>query len=74
MHGDILLADWGFDIQESVSMMCAEVKIHAFTKGASQLSATDAQTTRKLANLRIHIEWVIGVMRQKDTILESSAN
>jgi len=33
LPGDILLADRGFDIQESVGMMCAEVKIPAFTKG-----------------------------------------
>ena len=56
MPGHILLSDWGFDIQKSVGMMCAEVKIPAFTKGKSQLSATDVQTTRKLAHLRIHIE------------------
>jgi len=71
LPGDIVLADRGFDIQESIGMMCAEVKIPAFTKGKSQLSATDVQTTRKLAHLRIHIERVIGVVRQKYTILES---
>ena len=71
LPGDIVLADWGFDIQESVGMLCAEVKIPAFTKGKSQLSASDVQTTRKLAHLRIHIERVIGVVHHKYTILES---
>ena len=52
-------------------MMCAEVKIPAFTRGKSQLYACDVQKTRKLAHLRIHIERVIGVVRQKYTILES---
>ena len=70
LPGDIILADRGFDIQESVGVMCAEVKIPAFTRGKSQLSALDVERTRKLAHLRIHIERVIGAVRQKYTILQ----
>ena len=64
LPGDRVLADWGFDIQESVGLMCAEVEITAFTKGKTQLAALDVQTTRKLAHLRMHIVRVIGVVRQ----------
>ena len=41
LPGDLVLADRGFNIQESVGLICAEVKIPAFTKGKKQLSAFD---------------------------------
>ena len=36
--GDVILADRGFDIQESVGLFCSTIKIPAFTKGKKQLS------------------------------------
>jgi hypothetical protein len=53
LPGDMVLADRGFDISESVGMMCAEVKIPAFTRGRAQMDAKDIESTRKLAHLRI---------------------
>ena len=40
LPGDMILADIRFNIEESVELMCAVVKIHvpAFTKGKKQLS------------------------------------
>ena len=52
--------------------MCAEVKIPALTKGRSQLSPTDVEDTRKLACVRIHVERVMGLVRQKYTILSGT--
>nr|XP_002732168.1 PREDICTED: uncharacterized protein LOC100375462 [Saccoglossus kowalevskii] len=72
LPGDLILADRGFNIQESVGSVCAELKIPAFTRGKSQLSAVDVETTRKIANVRIHVERVIGMVRQKYTILGST--
>ncbi|XP_060604759.1 uncharacterized protein LOC132757489 [Ruditapes philippinarum] len=72
LPGDLVLADRGFDIQASIGSMCAEVKIPAFTKGKSQLSPLDMATTRKIANVRIHVERVIGLVRQKYTILNGT--
>ena len=70
LPGDVVLADRGFDIQESVGLMCAEVKIPSFTKGRQQLSATDVESSKNIANVRIHIERVIGIIRNKYTILQ----
>ena len=72
LPGDIVLADRGFDIEEDVAMMQASLKIPAFTKGVGQLSPLDVEKTRKLANLRIHVERVIGATRQRYSILMST--
>ncbi|CAC5424265.1 unnamed protein product [Mytilus coruscus] len=69
LPGDLVLADRGFDIEASVRSLMAEVKIPAFTKGKNQLAPIDLETTRKIANVRIHVERVIGTVRQKYTIL-----
>ena len=64
LPGDVVLADRGFDIQESVGLMCAEVKIPSFTKGRKQLSAIDVESSRAIANVRIHVERVIGLYKK----------
>ena len=74
LPGDIVLQlpDSGFDIRESVCVMCTEAHITAFTKGKKQLSTKEVESTRKIANVRIHVERVIGSVRQKYTILQST--
>ncbi|XP_072047344.1 uncharacterized protein [Amphiura filiformis] len=67
--GDLVLADRGFTITEMVAMQGAQVHIPSFTRGKKQLSAADIALTRKIANVRIHVERVIGSTRQKYTIL-----
>ena len=44
--GNLILADRGFDIRESVATLCAQVNVPAFDKGRNQLSQTDVETTR----------------------------
>ena len=46
-------------------MFCATIKIPAFTKGKAQLSGIDVEQTRQIANVRIHVERVIGNIYQK---------
>lgn len=70
--GDLVLADRGFDIKESVALVGATLKIPAFTRGHSQLNAKDVEETRKLAHVRIHVERVIGCMRSKFNILNDT--
>ena len=41
LPGDVILADRGFDISDSVGMMQAQLYIPAFTKGKDQLSAME---------------------------------
>ena len=69
LPGDIVLADKGFNISESVALMGAKLEIPAFTKGKAQLSSLEVEETRRLANVRIHVERVIGLVRQKYQIL-----
>ena len=72
LREDIVLADRGFDIGEDVARMQASLKIPAFTRGCTQLNPRDIEETRQLANIRIHIERVIGATRQKYSILMST--
>ncbi|CAI5681563.1 unnamed protein product [Oreochromis niloticus] len=72
LPGDVVLADRGFDIRDAVGMMCAEVKIPAFTKGYCQLDARDVEQTRATAHLRIHVERVIGSLRNKFKMLHTT--
>lgn len=69
LPGDTILADRGFDIQESVGMYCARVTMPAFTKGKKQLTGIEVEQTRRIANVRIHVERVIGLIHQKYSIL-----
>ena len=72
LPGDCILADRGFDIQDSAALYCAEVQIPAFTKGKKQLSALDVERSRHIASVRIHVERVIGNVRNKYKLLQST--
>uniref|UniRef100_A0AAZ1Y3H4 THAP-type domain-containing protein n=1 Tax=Oreochromis aureus TaxID=47969 RepID=A0AAZ1Y3H4_OREAU len=72
LPGDVVLTDRGFDIRDAVGMMCAEVKIPAFTRGFCQLDAKDIENTRAIAHLRIHVERVIGSLRNKFKMLHTT--
>ena len=42
--------------------------IPAFTRGKSHLSAKEVEVSRKIASVRIHIERVIGLLKNRYTI------
>lgn len=67
--GDAVMADRGFLIEEEIKRRGAELHIPAFTKGKSQLHPREIESTRNIANVRIHVERIIGQLRQKFTVL-----
>ena len=68
----MILADRGFDIKDSVGLYCATIKIPAYTKGKAQLSGTEVEQTQQIANVCIHVERVIGNVRNKYSLLSAS--
>lgn len=70
--GDVVLADRGFLIEESVGMCCATLAVPNFTRGKRQLSSSEVERTREIANVRIHVERVIGMVRNKYALLKGS--
>ena len=69
--GDTILADRGFDTKETVGLYCATITMPAFTKGKKQLSG-EVEQSRQITNVRIHVERVIGLIRQKYQILQGT--
>ena len=53
-------------------MYGATLDIPTFTRGRDQLSAGEIEGTRKLANVRIHVERVIGSVRQRFPTLSAT--
>ena len=69
-YGDVVLADRGFTVAKEVATQGAALKLPKFTKGKTQMPHQDIDHSRQIANLRIHVERVIGRMR-KFSILQS---
>eukprot|EP00795_Rhopilema_esculentum_P016128 gene16128-7489_t len=73
LHGDEILADRGFTLKDEFAAVCgAELIIPSFTKGKKQLTPKEVETTRQIANVRIHIERVIGLMKNKFSVLQGT--
>ena len=72
LPGGLVLAERRFTIHDKVMFYHENLNIHAFTKGKSQLDPVEIEKTLNLANVRIHVERVIGVLRQKYSILQST--
>ena len=72
LPGDQVLADCVFTIKKIVALRSAEVKLPPFKRGKKQLSKLEVDTSRQLSRVRIHVERVIGFLRQKYTMLEST--
>lgn len=72
LPGDLVLADRGFTVHESVWFRQANLNIPAFRKGKDQLDPADVEQTRKIATVQIHVERIIGLLRQRYTILQQT--
>ena len=71
-RGDQILVDRGFTLEEDFANIGVELIMPAFTKGKKQLSAADVDRSRRISCVRIHIERVIGLMRNRYTILKGT--
>ena len=63
LHGDLVLADRGFDIADDLALVGASLAMPSFTRGKSQLSQREVETSRALSRVRIHVERAIGRMK-----------
>ncbi|XP_066288831.1 uncharacterized protein [Branchiostoma lanceolatum] len=61
--GDTILADRGFNIQELLLDKPVRLEIPPFLKKKKQFSESENKTTKQVANARIHVERVIGRMK-----------
>ena len=61
--GDHILADRGFTFKEEFAAVGATLKNPTFTKGESQLSGKEVDTSHQLLNVTIHLERVIGQIK-----------
>lgn len=68
--GDTIMADRGFNISEDLRLHGATLQIPSFTRGKSQLSQKEVEFSQRLARVRIHVERVIGLLKNKYTILQ----
>ena len=68
--GDVILADRGFDIFVDVELHGGKLEIPSFTRGKKQLSQKEVEYSQRLAEVCIHVECVIGLMKNKYTILK----
>ena len=66
----IINADRGFTISDDIALFGAKLKIPAFTRGKTQLTQKEVETSQQLSRVRIHVERVIGLMKNKFTILK----
>ena len=72
IYGDTVMADRGFNIAEAVRKYGARLQIPSFTKRKEQLRAKEIESTRMIANVRIHVERVIGNLRKKYSLLDQT--
>ena len=71
-HGDQILADRCFTLQDEFAAGCGvELIIPSFTKGKKHCaSAKEVEVSRQIASVRIHIERVIGLIKNRYKILD----
>uniref|UniRef100_A0A672YAS2 DDE Tnp4 domain-containing protein n=1 Tax=Sphaeramia orbicularis TaxID=375764 RepID=A0A672YAS2_9TELE len=69
LPGDLVLANQGFMIEDSVGLFCAELTP---PQGKKQLSQKEIESAQEISRVKIPVEKVIRMLRQKYTILGST--
>ena len=73
--GDQILADRGFTLKDDFAAHCqSELITPFFTRGQKQLPCDHVEKSRKTSKIRIHIERVIGLLRNRFKILKGTLN
>ncbi|XP_023696228.2 uncharacterized protein [Paramormyrops kingsleyae] len=72
LPGDLVLAERDFTMEDSVDLFCAELVTPPSMRGKKRLSRKDIKSAREISVVRNHVKRVIGVLRQKYTILGST--
>ena len=67
----LVMADQGFTIRDQLRAINVDLNIPPFMEGRERLPASEVLEGRKIASLRIHIERVIGIIKN-DTILKGT--
>ena len=62
--GDEIMADKGFLIQDMLAPLGVRLNVPPLMKANSQMAAEDVFLTKKIAQLRIHVEWAIGRVKE----------
>ena len=72
--GDVIIADRDFDVGDDIAFYGGKLVIPShplvIPKGKKQLSQQEVETSQKIARVRIHVERVIGSLKNKYTILQ----
>ena len=61
-----------YEIAETLGTLGAKLEIPSFTKGQDQMRAQDVEATHVIANVKIHVERVIGNLRKKYSIINGT--
>lgn len=72
-EGDLVLADKGFLIDEEVEEKGAFLRMPCFVRNKNQLDPHEVEQSRYYSSIRIHVERVIGVLREKFNICSDTA-
>jgi len=72
LPGDSIMVDRGFPIADILALYSVRLSIPPFTRGKKQLSPKEVEQGRRISALRIHVERVIGLVRRKYSILQST--
>ena len=70
--GYTAMADRDFNFCEMLGYIGFRFEIPAFTKAKNQLPALEVEKNWTIANVRIYVERVIGMLRQRYSILEQT--
>uniref|UniRef100_A0A1X7TYQ5 DDE Tnp4 domain-containing protein n=1 Tax=Amphimedon queenslandica TaxID=400682 RepID=A0A1X7TYQ5_AMPQE len=71
-YGDVIMANRGFNVSDDIATIGAHLVIPGFTKGKKQFSGMKVETSRQMSRVRIHVERVIGQLKKKHKILQTT--